>query len=52
MTTHDFSRGLEMCDRVAIMVRGKLTLWESADQVDPAGFERLYLEAVEQGEKN
>ena len=47
MTTHDFSRGLEMCDRVAIMVRGKLALWESADQVDPAGFERLYLETVE-----
>jgi len=48
MTTHDFSRGLEMCDRVAIMVRGKLALWQSADQVDPAGFERLYLETVEQ----
>lgn len=52
MTTHDFSRGLEMCDRVAIMVRGKLALWEPADQVDPAGFEKLYLETVEQEQRN
>jgi len=35
------------------MVRGKLALWQSADQVDPAGFERLYLEKVEQaGQRN
>ena len=52
MTTHDFSRGLEMCDRVAVMVRGKLALWKSADQMNPADFERLYLDAVEQGGKN
>jgi heme exporter protein A len=51
MTTHDFSRGLEMCDRVAIMARGKLALWESADQIDPADFERLYLETVEQAQR-
>jgi len=48
MTTHDFSRGLEMCDRVAIMARGKLVLCEAADAIDPAGFERLYLEKVAQ----
>ena len=48
MTTHDFSRGLDMCDRVAIIVRGKLAFWESANQVDPGDFERLYLEKVEQ----
>jgi heme exporter protein A len=52
MTTHDFSRGLEMCDRVAVMVRGKLALWESADQVDPAGFERQYLETVRQAKES
>ena len=46
MTTHDFSRGLEMCDRVAIMARGKLVLCEDADAIDPAGFEKLYLEKV------
>jgi len=48
MTTHDFTRGLEMCDRVAIMVRGKLALWQTVDHIDPAGFEKLYLEKVEQ----
>jgi len=51
MTTHDFSRGLEMCDRVAIMARGRLVLWETADQIDPAGFDRLYFEKVEQATK-
>jgi len=48
MTTHDFSRGLEMCDRVAILARGKLALWESVDHIDPAGFEKLYIEKIEQ----
>ena len=53
MTTHDFTRGLEMCDRVAIMVRGKLVLWETGDRIDPAGFEKLYLEKVGQaGRRN
>ena len=48
MTTHDFSRGLEMCDRVAIMARGKLAFWESVDRVDVDDFERQYLETVAQ----
>ena len=48
MTTHDFSRGLEMCDRVAVMVRGKLAFWKSAGDVDPVDFERLYLETIQQ----
>ena len=52
LVTHDIEGGLEMCDRVAIMVRGKLALWEAADQIDISSFERLYLEAVEQGGKN
>ena len=52
MTTHDFSRGLEMCDRVAIMVHGKLALWESADQVDSTSFERLYLDTVAQASRS
>ena len=51
MTTHDFSRGLEMCDRVAILVRGKLALWEPVANVDPAGFEKLYIEKVEQADR-
>ncbi len=48
MTTHDFTRGLEMCDRVAILVRGTLAFMEPVDGIDAAGFERLYLEKVEQ----
>jgi ABC-type dipeptide/oligopeptide/nickel transport system ATPase component len=26
MITHDFARGLELCDRVAILSRGKIAL--------------------------
>lgn len=51
MTTHDFTRGLEMCDRVAIMVRGKLVFMAPVDGIDAAGFEKLYLEKVEQAAK-
>lgn len=47
MTTHDFARGLEMCDRVAIQVRGRFALWETADRIDRDRFESLYLETVQ-----
>jgi len=47
MTTHDFSRGLEMCDRVAIQVRGRFILWEEVGNVDREHFEKFYLDAVQ-----
>ncbi len=50
MTTHDFSRGLEMCDRVAIQVNGRLALLTARDQIDSAGFGALYLDTVEGGQ--
>jgi len=46
MTTHDFARGLEMCDRVAIQVKGRFALMESADRIDKNDFESLYLHHV------
>lgn len=48
MTTHDFSRGLEMADRVAVQVKGRFILWEQADSMDTQQFERMYLDAVGQ----
>lgn len=48
MTTHDFVRGLEMCDRVAIQVRGRFVLHEPVDNIDTRCFEKLYLEQVGQ----
>jgi len=48
LTTHDIQRGLEMCDWVAIQVRGKIVFMERADTLDHANFEKLYIETVEQ----
>lgn len=47
MTTHDIARGLEMCDKVAIQVRGKITFMESIGNIDKDHFERLYFDTVE-----
>lgn len=46
MTTHDFARGLEMCDRVAIQVRGRFALMEPVENIDAGCFEKLYLDCV------
>jgi len=48
MTTHDFARGLEMCDRVAIQVKGRFVYSESIENVDPERFEERYLTEVAQ----
>jgi hypothetical protein len=47
MTTHDIARGLEMCDKVAIQVRGKIAFMESRGNIDVESFERLYFDTVE-----
>lgn len=47
MTTHDIPRGLEMCDWVAILVRGRIVYMERADSIDRANFEKVYIETVE-----
>ena len=48
MTTHDFGRGLEMADRVAIQVKGRFAKFlDRADAGDAAAFERLYIDTVE-----
>ncbi|MFQ5481635.1 MAG: heme ABC exporter ATP-binding protein CcmA [Nitrospinaceae bacterium] len=47
MTTHDFARGLELCDRVAIQVRGRFAYLQARPAGSPQAFERLYVETVE-----
>jgi heme exporter protein A len=47
LTTHDIQRGLEMCDWVAIQVRGKIVFMERADTINFANFEKLYIETVD-----
>ncbi len=47
MTTHDLDRGLEMCDKVAIQVRGKFVCFESGQDLERTSFLQKYFDAVE-----
>ncbi len=42
MTTHNIERGLEMCDQVAIQVRGKILYKETLSKIDRDNFEEIY----------
>ena len=46
MTTHDISCGLEMCNKVALQVKGKFAFFESIEGVDRDQFETMYFDAV------
>ena len=47
LVTHNLTQGLELADRVAILVRGRLAYESDAALVDPATFERSYRETVD-----
>jgi heme exporter protein A len=42
MTSHNLDRGLELCDRVIILNRGKVEHQSYKSEIDPAGFRQLY----------
>jgi heme exporter protein A len=46
MITHDIPRGLEMCDRVAIMAEGKKAFMGHIDEVDKNNFEDFYYQEI------
>ena len=46
MITHDIACGLEMCDKVALQVRGKFVFFENIVNVDKDQFESMYFDAV------
>jgi len=46
MTTHNIQQGLEMCDRVAIQVNGKIVYEENIAKVDLDNFEEIYFHYV------
>jgi heme exporter protein A len=51
MVTHNLRQGLELANRVAIQVRGRLA-WEGAREgIDTDGFERFYHRVVEDGQR-
>ena len=51
MTTHNLQEGLESCDRVAILVKGRLVFEEAGDAVDRVGFQATYFACVEKARK-
>ena len=46
LTTHDIQRGFEMCDWVAILVRGRIVYMERAESIERADLENIYIETV------
>jgi heme exporter protein A len=42
MTTHDLERGLELCDRAAILVNGRIVHQAARDELDVASFRETY----------
>ncbi len=49
LVTHNLSQGLELADKVAVQVRGRLVLFKDKAEVDGGNFERAYRELVEGG---
>jgi heme exporter protein A len=47
LVTHNLSQGLELADRVAILVRGRLVYLEDRSKVDAETFESSYRMKVE-----
>ena len=48
MITHDLSRGLNLCQRIAILNRGKIALLLDREETEPAGFLALYQQHTHQ----
>ena len=46
MTTHDISCGLEMCNKVALQVKGKFAFFENIENVDRDQFGTMYFDVV------
>jgi heme exporter protein A len=47
LVTHNLTEGLELADRVAIQVRGRLVVDAPAADFDPLAFHGVYRDAVE-----
>ena len=46
LTTHSIDQGLEMCDEVAIQVKGRMVYREPIGEVQRATFEQTYFDLV------
>ena len=52
MVTHDIERGIDLADRVAILVKGKLVFNEPRENIDLKNFRKIYYDFVEKGGGN
>jgi len=48
LVTHNLTQGLELADRVLVVVRGRVAYSGPASEIDPDSFEHLYHETVEE----
>lgn len=48
LVTHNLRQGLELADRVAVLVRGRIALDMERREIDATGFERIYHRTVEE----
>lgn len=46
MTTHNLDRGLQICDRVAILSKGRVVYGESKTHIDVDNFQQIYHEST------
>ncbi|OGO40762.1 MAG: heme ABC exporter, ATP-binding protein CcmA [Chloroflexi bacterium RBG_16_57_9] len=46
MTTHDLERGLELCDRVAILANGRIAFEARREEIDVEDFANIYRDHV------
>jgi len=47
LTTHNLEQGLKSCQRVAVLVKGKIAYEEEAERIKPEEFEKKYFEIIE-----
>lgn len=52
MVTHDLERGLDLADRVAILVKGKIVFSKASSDIDKSKFQKTYYEFVEQNTRH
>ena len=46
MTTHNVDEGLDLSDRIGILVKGQIVYEELSDSLDPISFKDLYISKV------
>ncbi len=51
MVTHDLEQGMELADRIAVLVKGKLVLNQAQQKIDQKKFRQTYYNLVEKNKR-